>query len=229
MRLNNRFLAMGICRLFGAAGCFVLTAGFYTLFHQRFGVAARSLADIGHAGPRVWIFLAVAMLLGMVGTVFGQGFGMHVPIVSDRLALSINVAWHCVANGSMAWLCLSGTLVGLALRNQELLRQFAEREGPKFLFGTVGVATVGSLGIAVVMMYSLSLRRRGQDDRADVVAATAHLPVGPILGMIQALVWHTPLLGGVVTGLLFSITVPVFSAGMWERDQAMRFRSPTAG
>jgi hypothetical protein len=103
------------------------------------------------------VVAVVAILAGMVGTLFGQGFGASIPVSNDKTSQSIDSLWHFSANTVMVWIPTAGLLFGFvmgrgALKEYWQTHSFAEAMWLGFL-----LPLAAGLGTALVLWFSVEV------------------------------------------------------------------------
>jgi hypothetical protein len=82
--------------------------------------SVKSFSDLSH---REIVLVVLALILGVLGIVFGQAFGASIPVRSDNRARNIDAIWHFGANSTIIWNCISMTVFGLVM-GKEAAREF---------------------------------------------------------------------------------------------------------
>lgn len=122
IKQTRRTVCYGLMRMCGAFGfglgvALVLGIGLHVL-HLNF--SAKSIWELSR---KEIVLEVMALILGLLGLVVGQAFGVAIPVRSDSLARNIDSLWHFGANSVIVWNVIS-TLVFSFAMGKEAARAF---------------------------------------------------------------------------------------------------------
>ena len=214
-KVDIRYPCPGLCRLSGTAAFMLVGYGTYHVGRGLLGIEPMDWAQPSWTPLHVGLVIA-ASVVAMIAGLIGFGSAMMVEVESEPVSDAIIIFWQFLANGSLVWVLVIGTVMSLALGSEEAraaVTQFGAERATLHAIGTgafvavamgVGYAFGPALGVPGPMYLLFAI---------GVASFAARWHLGAY--GIEAMWW-------IGVGVVVPLLVLLFTPAMIERDRDQR-------
>jgi hypothetical protein len=176
----------------------------------------------GSLSGKAIVIIAAAFVFGFLGMGFGWAVAASITVRSEAVNHVVNVLWHYLANGSLAWFFLvTMVLTKVVGRNNAVA--FVTRFGEwRFAGAIIGLASAVSLLSGVLLLITRQLRhdKKPQLIKSWIIVAPVSFAASYqqfVVLQVETLWWL--MLGAVFPPLLIGVSAWTIERDRWSRER----------
>jgi hypothetical protein len=155
--LDTRAICYGLVRAGGAIGFAVGVGATLYVSRTRLGVALDHTAAFAGMTRQQIVVVVIAVVAGMTGALFGQGFGASISVSNDRTSQSLDALWHFSANTVMMWIPTVWLLFGLVMGREAVKEYWQTHSVEEMMFLSLVLPLAAGLIITLLLWFSVEV------------------------------------------------------------------------